>query len=290
MCSFVRRDVEASSAADDATNSNLTIILGSVLAGMVCVVVAAVIVRRRLRSVSGDEKMLHGANTAGGSMVFMDSTRPSSVPVLQSNNRVYEMPNLLALPAPAPTKKPPSTVPRTTSRRDEPRTEEASSLYRLSSMHHIPIVDCIDALGNMTRISEAENSDGSSAATTFDNHAADNGFAIDVRGTDDLCRFTRASEHYSESTYDGEFGDHVGFPSDVSRETGWSIGSENVAAPSGEWGGAAAPSHDVRNTDDLLQTTRSMVSIDDSSVRGSSDVWLDTNRFNAMVSTDVHIF
>ncbi|RHY11476.1 hypothetical protein DYB30_007437 [Aphanomyces astaci] len=272
--------LEEANVTDDATNTKYIIILGSVIAGVVCIVLAAVLVRRRFQRASESDKSLY-VDTQRGSMAFMESTRQSSVPVLQSNSRVYGKSHLL----PPPTNSTP--MQRSQSRRDQSSQEP---MYRLSSIHHAP-PDSFNQPTNMTRISEAENSDGSSATTTSD---VPGGFATDVRGTDDLCRFTQASDQYSEGTYDDDYGNGSRFPSDMSHETDWSIGSKGAENPgptlaATEWG-APPPSQDHRTTDDLLYSGRSLISIDDSSVRGSSDAWLDSSRFNAIVSSDVHTF
>ncbi|KAF0683381.1 Aste57867_24593 [Aphanomyces stellatus] len=269
---------DASKTDDSSSSSSLTIALASVLAGVVCVIGAVVLVRRRMERES-EVKTMHGATS---SIVLMDSGRMSSVPVLQSNNRVYSKPTMLAIPG--------ATAPM--SRALSLRDPLEPTPYQSRESRHSSMAESFDlghpATMSMPRISEAENSDASTQ-----------GFTVDVRETEDMCRFTDAdsiqgdgyapSEGYSEEgTYEGTFSER--FPSDVSRETGWSIGEEIPSAPATAWDEASA--NQVRSTDDLLRSTRSMVSIDDSSERGSSVVgsWMDTNRFNAMVSTDVHIF
>ncbi|KAF0751276.1 hypothetical protein AaE_006442, partial [Aphanomyces astaci] len=143
--------LEEAHVTDDATNTKYIIILGSVIAGVVCIVLAAVLVRRRFQRASESDKSLY-VDTQRGSMAFMESTRQSSVPVLQSNSRVYGKSHLL----PPPTNSTP--MQRSQSRRDQSSQEP---MYRLSSIHHVP--DSFNQSTNMTRISEAENSDGSSA-------------------------------------------------------------------------------------------------------------------------------
>ncbi|CAK4707035.1 hypothetical protein AeMF1_012817 [Aphanomyces euteiches] len=245
----------------------LTIALASTAVGVVALVMAVVLVRRRMQQMEDDDAK--HVERIDDSMVFMQSTRPSSVPILQSQPRKANNSR---------------TVPtgRTLSVRDplEPSYPAAVPMVQTT---HVPEVGGKSFRGSLPRISEAANSN--SDASSNDSHI------VDMRATEDLCRFTenttREPSFSGESYHEDDEGFDCRYLSDMTRETGgWSI-DEGSEMSHGE---VATAANAVRSTEDLLQSTRSMISIDDASARGSTEVWLDSSRFNAMVSTDVHIF
>ncbi|CAK4632393.1 unnamed protein product [Aphanomyces euteiches] len=247
--------------------SGLMIALASTAVGVVALVMAVVLVRRRMQQMEDDDAK--HVERIDDSMVFMQSTRPSSVPILQSQPRKANNSR---------------TVPtgRTLSVRDplEPSYPAAVPMVQTT---HVPEVGGKSFRGSLPRISEAANSN--SDASSNDSHI------VDMRATEDLCRFTenttREPSFSGESYHEDDEGFDSRYLSDMTRETGgWSI-DEGSEMSHGE---VATAANAVRSTEDLLQSTRSMISIDDASARGSTEVWLDSSRFNAMVSTDVHIF